>query len=56
MWGNRVWYKAPDYNGEGVYELDDGTEIPALKIHHPSMGFSWKQENESINSFLENLD
>lgn len=56
MWGNRVWSKAPGYNGVDVYELDDGTEIPALKIHHPSMGFSWKQENESISSFLESVN
>ena len=54
MWGDRVWNQSPSYNGDGeYYELEDGSEIPVLGIHHPSWRyFNWEEENREINNFL----
>lgn len=57
MWGNRVWEMAPAFNNndEDCYQLDDGTEIPVLKIHHPSWKyFQWADENSIISDFFDN--
>ena len=58
MWGDRVWNQSPSYNGDGeYYELDDGTEISVLGIHHPSWRyFNWEEENCEINNFLNDDD
>lgn len=57
MWGDRVWDMSPSYNGDDVYELDDGTPIPVLGIYHPSWRyFNWSKTNNAISSFLDDLD
>ncbi len=57
MWGGRVWDMSPSYNGDDCYELEDGTSIPLLGIHHPSWRFfNWEDENKKITSFLDDED
>ncbi len=57
MWGDRVWNMSPSYNGDDCYELEDGTSIPLLGIHHPSWRFfNWENENKEITSFLDTED